>query len=78
MNIKVEYAKTALEQALWDIRRKFTTEEYEPQPERILVHGLKPSVDDDMSLFEDWMDCKKITGLTEPEYQAKYHRAWSA
>lgn len=77
MNIKVTYAMTALEKTIWELKHKFLDEEFEPAPCRIQVKGLKPAV---ASYDLDWdkvMDCKAQTGLTEAEYQAKHHHAWS-
>ena len=75
MKIKVEYAKTNLEKALWSIQRKFGGAEFEPLTYPVSVRGLKTAKSDvDLS---DLMNCEKQTGLTETEYQAKHHHAWS-
>lgn len=76
MKIKVEYHKTDLDKALWSAKRKFTTDEFESSAQPVTVSGLKPSQPTSFN-WDDIMDCQKQTGLTEPEYQAKYHRAWS-
>lgn len=84
MKIKVKYAMTEQEKKLWDIAPKFGDAEFEPKPERIQVKGLKPSPRQKCTFEKYDFDplteegCKKITGLTPAEYQAKYHRAWSA
>lgn len=75
MNIKVEYARTDLENKIWEIQRKLTTTEYEPKAQGIEVKGLKPLKD--TIDWENLNDCKKQTGLTEAEYQAKHRHAWS-
>ena len=77
MNIKVAYKMDELDKAIWAAQRHFTNEEFEPRACRIQVRGLKPSEPKDVD-WEHWMDCKYHTGLTEAEYQARYHRAWSA
>lgn len=77
MKIKVNYHMTSLDKALWTVRKKFGDEEFEPKAERVWVRGLKdPSRE--FYLSDDWMDCKAQTGLTEAEYQARHHIAWSA
>ena len=75
MQIKVEYTKSKLEQAIANIKRGFTTEEFEPASYPVEVHGLK-HVKREVDL-SDLMNCEKQTGLTEVEYQTKYHQAWS-
>ena len=76
MQIKVEYHKTDLDKALWSAKRKFTTDEFEPSAHPVAVSGLKPAKAAAFN-WDDIMDCKKQTGLTESEYQAKHHYAWS-
>ena len=84
MKIKVKYAMSKLEKKLWDITPKFGKAEFEPKAERVFVKGLKPAPKPlcsfDKCNFDPLTDegCKKITGLTPAEYQAKYHRAWNA
>lgn len=77
MKIKVEYAKTSLESAIWNIKRKFTTDEFKPSAYPVAVRGLKPATAEYNLDWGEVMDCKKQTGLTESEYQAKHHHAWS-
>lgn len=75
MKIKVNYKMSNIEKALWSCERHFTNEEFEPCTYRIQVKGLKPAP----KVEATWnMDCKAQTGLTESEYQSKYHQAWSA
>lgn len=76
MQIKVNYQMSELDKAIWSIRKKFGNEEFEPKATPVLVRGLK-SIKTAFN-FDDLMDCKKQTGLTESEYQAKHHYAWSA
>ena len=85
MKIKVTYAMTEAEKKAWDITPKFGNDvEFEPKAERIQVKGLKPAPKQKCTFekydFDQNTDegCKKITGLTPAEYQAKYHRAWNA
>lgn len=84
MKINVKYAMTQLEKKLWDITPKFGKAEFEPKVERVFVKGLKPAPKPlcsfDKCNFDPLTEegCKKITGLTPAEYQAKYHRAWNA
>ena len=78
MRIKVEYAKTNLEKALWSVKRKFTTEEFEPIAYPVRVRGLKPAIAESDIDWDSEMDCEKQTGLTEEQYQAKHGIAWNA
>ena len=83
MKIKVKYAMSELEKKLWNITPKFGNVEFEPKAEKIAVKGLKIASKAGLSRecdFDPLTDegCKKLTGLTPAEYQAKHHRAWSA
>ena len=76
---------TEMERKLWSITKKFGQNvEFEPKAERVFVKGLKPApkalCSFEKMAFDPLTDegCKKITGLSPAEYQAKYHRAWSA
>lgn len=76
MNIKVTYAMSDLDKAIWKCQRHFTTDEFSPKAEMVFVKGLK-----EPPRTYDWdrpsMDCKAMTGLTESDYQSKYHIAWN-
>lgn len=77
MNIKVTYAMSDLDKAIWKCQRHFTTDEFSPKAERIYVNGLKEPPVIDTFDWEKSMDCKAMTGLTESDYQSKYHIAWN-
>ena len=74
MKVKVTYKMSNIEKALWSSAKHFTNEEFEPAACRVQVSGLKPAPK--VAVVWD-MDCKAQTGLTEAEYQAKHHHAWS-
>ena len=76
MKIKVNYKMSKLEKAIWNAQKHFTNEEFEPSACKVQVKGLKPAAKPEFD-FSDLMNCKKRTGLTESEYQTKYHYAWS-
>ena len=78
MKINVTYHKNDVQSAIWDITHKFTYKEDESVAEIVTVKGLKPATRSFTKNWEDVMNCKKQTGLTESEYQAKHHHAWSA
>lgn len=71
MKIKVNYHMTEEQKKIWGLTKHLSGEEYEPEPEKIFVKGLK-KVSKNIS-----NDCREMTGLSENEYQKQHGIAFS-